>query len=123
TVRKGMWDASPEQISAIAELHTEVVNQYKPSCSGFVCDNAKLREFIASKVSKETAEQYNKSIGTIRAEQIGADSDGMVMQKEELNSTEHTTGRVNGAIVGAIVAAVLILFIVLLRRRRKNITE
>ncbi|MDE6860047.1 MAG: cobaltochelatase subunit CobN [Duncaniella sp.] len=123
TVRKGMWDASPEQISAIAELHTEVVNQYKPSCSGFVCDNAKLREFIASKVSKETAEQYNKSIGTIRAEQIGADSDGMVMQKEELNSTEHTTGHVNGAIVGAIVAAVLILFIVLLRRRRKNITE
>ena len=28
---------------------TETVNKYKPSCSGFVCDNAKLRNYIASK--------------------------------------------------------------------------
>lgn len=50
TARKGMWNASAEQISTLAELHTEVVNEYRPSCSGFVCDNAKLRDFIASNV-------------------------------------------------------------------------
>ena len=123
TVRKGMWNASPEQIAAIADLHTEVVNEYQPSCSGFVCDNAKLREFIASKVSKETARQYNQAIGTIRAEQMASDNNGMVMQKEELNQTEQTTNRVNGLVVGAIVVVALIIVIILMRRRRKNNAE
>ena len=49
TIRKGMWQASGQQIADIAKLHTDLVNKYKPSCSGFVCDNAKLRQFIASK--------------------------------------------------------------------------
>jgi cobaltochelatase CobN len=124
TVRKGMWDASPEQIAELAALHTEVVNEYQPSCSGFVCDNPKLRDFISSNVSKETAVKYNQAIGTIRAENIsGADNDGMVMEKEELNSTEQTTGRINGIIVGAIVIVALVGFILLLRRRKKSCCE
>ena len=40
TVRKGMWKASEQQVADIAKLHTDLVNKYKPSCSGFVCDNA-----------------------------------------------------------------------------------
>lgn len=120
TVRKGMWDASPEQISAIADLHTEIVNEYQPSCSGFVCDNAKLREFIASKVSKETADKYNQSIGQIRAENISGDNDGMVMQKEELNTTDQITSHINGIIVGVVVVIALIGVVILLRRRKKN---
>lgn len=124
TVRKGMWDASPEQIAELAALHTEVVNEYQPSCSGFVCDNPKLRDFISSNVSKETAVKYNQAIGTIRAENISdADNDGMVMEKEELNSTEQTTGRINGIIVGAIVIVALVGFILLLRRRKKSCCE
>ena len=46
TARKGMWDASAEQLAEIAKLHTEIVNEYKPSCSGFVCDNPKLLSLI-----------------------------------------------------------------------------
>ena len=30
TVRKGMWEASPEQVEALANLHTEIVNEYAP---------------------------------------------------------------------------------------------
>ncbi|WP_290395729.1 cobaltochelatase subunit CobN, partial [uncultured Duncaniella sp.] len=124
TVRKGMWEASPEQVEALANLHTEIVNEYAPSCSGFVCDNAKLRDFIASKVSKETAGKYNQAIGTIRAEAVaGSDNDGMVMQKEELNNTEKTTSRINGVIVGIAVAVVLVIVAVLLRRRKKQQAE
>ena len=47
TARKGMWNASAEQLKAIAELHTDLVEKYKPSCSGFVCNNAKLREYLS----------------------------------------------------------------------------
>lgn len=123
TARKGMWEASAEQIQTLADLHTEVVNEYQPSCSGFVCDNAKLRDFIASKVAKETASQYNQAIGSIRAENIGADNDGKVMQKEELNSMDKVTSNVNGIIVGAVVLAAFVLMVAFIRKRKKQSEE
>lgn len=120
TARKGMWQASPEQIKTLAQLHTEVVNEYQPSCSGFVCDNAKLRDFISSNVSKETASQYNRSIGSIRAENIGADSDGTVMQKEELNNMDKITSHINGIVVGVTVLGALVLMVVFILKRKKQ---
>ena len=51
SARKGLWKASEEQVTELSKLHTEIVNTYRPSCSGFVCDNSKLRDFIASKSS------------------------------------------------------------------------
>ncbi len=123
TVRKGMWDASPEQIKALAELHTEVVNEYQPSCSGFVCDNSKLRDFISSNVSKEAASQYNQNIGAIRSENIGTDNDGMVMQKEELNAMDRITSNINGLVVGIVVVIAVVLMIVFIRKRKKQAEE
>lgn len=122
TVRKGMWDATPEQIAEIAELHTETVNEFGAACSGFVCDNAKLREFISSKVSKQVAGEYNKAVGKARAENLSTD-DGMVMKKDELNRTETSVNRVNGIIVVIVVLAVLVGLVVLIRRRRNNIEK
>ena len=118
TVRKGMWDATPEQIAKMAELHTEMVEKYGAACSGFVCDNAKLREFIKSSVSEQSARNYDAAVASVRAENISADNDGMVMKREELNSTETTTNRVNGFIVGISVIVLLFVIIALLRRRR-----
>ncbi len=123
TARKGMWNATAEQIKTLAELHTEIVNEYQPSCSGFVCDNAKLREFISSNVSKATAAQYNQNIGTIRAENTGSDNDGMVMQKEELNAMDKITSHINGIIVGAVVLIALVLMVFFIRRRKKQSEE
>ena len=40
TARKGYWKASPEQLSNIAKLHTDLVRQFGPSGSGFTGDNA-----------------------------------------------------------------------------------
>lgn len=117
TVRKGMWDATPEQISAMAELHTEVVNEYGAACSGFVCDNAKLRDFIASKAPANAA-AYNAAVAQVRAEAVAGD-DGMVMKREELNQTDSVVNRINGLVVGVIVVIALVIIIVLLRRRRK----
>ncbi|MCM1290538.1 MAG: cobaltochelatase subunit CobN [Prevotella sp.] len=123
TARKGMWKATPEQIATLADLHTEVVNEYKPACSGFVCDNAKLRDFISANVSNETAAQYNKAIGSIRAEKAGADDDGMVMQKEELNGMDKITSHINGIIVAAVVIVALVLLLLFIRKRKKQSEE
>lgn len=125
TVRKGMWQASEQQIADIAKLHTDLVNKYKPSCSGFVCDNAKLRQFIASKTDAQTATQYKESISQIREAAALKDQKGMVMKKEEMNTTDaqQQTNVVSNTVVCIVVAVAVLVLIVLVRRRRKKMQE
>lgn len=126
SARKGMWKATPQQLRDIAKLHTETVNKYKPSCSGFVCNNAKLRNYIASKTDAASAKEYQQNVEQIRdAEAAKNSSDkGMVMKKETLNEeTQKTTTVVSGIVVGVIVIVAFVLLAVLIRRRRKNMVE
>lgn len=126
SARKGMWKATPQQLKDIAKLHTETVNKYKPSCSGFVCDNAKLRNYIASKADAASAKEYQQNVEQIRdAEAAKNSSDkGMVMKKETLNEeAQKTTTVVSGIVVGVIVIVAFVLLAVLIRRRRKNMVE
>lgn len=119
TVRKGMWNASPEQVEAMAGLHTAMVDEYGASCSGFVCDNAGLRDFIASAVPQSAARKYNRQIADVRAENISSD-DGMVMKREEFDGPERHANSVNGVIVAVSVLVCLALFVVIVRRRRSR---
>lgn len=126
SARKGMWKATPQQLKDIAKLHTETVNKYKPSCSGFVCDNAKLCNYIASKTDAASAKEYQQNVEQIRdAEAAKNSSDkGMVMKKETLNEdAQKTTTVVSGIVVGVIVIVAFVLLAVLIRRRRKNMVE
>lgn len=120
TVRKGMWNASPQQVAAMAELHTEAVNEFGAACSGFVCDNAMLRDFISSKATPESAAAYEKKVAEVRAENIASDDNGMVMKRDELNRTETATGSINGVIVAAVVVMALVGLLFLIRHRRKT---
>lgn len=118
TVRKGMWQASEQQIAGLAKLHTELIDKYRPSCSGFVCDNASLRDFIASKSDPAAARQYKESITKIRE---AVTDKGMVMKKEELTpqTGQHKTSVATPWIgIGVVVALVGLVW--LMRRRRKN---
>lgn len=122
TIRKGMWKATAEQTAELAKLHTEIVNKYRPSCSGFVCNNAKLREYIASKSNAQTAAQYKESILKIREAQVSGNSKGMVMKKEEMNRTpDEQKNTLSNIAVGAAVLIVVVALVVFIRRRRKSI--
>lgn len=126
SARKGMWKATPQQLKDIAKLHTETVNKYKPSCSGFVCNNAKLRNYIASKTDAASAKEYQQNVEQIRdAEAANSNNDkGMVMKKETLNDeAQHTTTVVSGIVVGVIVIVAFVMLAILIRRRRKNMVE
>lgn len=126
SARKGMWKATPQQLKDIAKLHTETVNKYKPSCSGFVCDNAKLRNYIASKTDAASAKEYQQNVEQIRdAEAAKNSSDkGMVMKKETLNEdAQKTTTVVSGIVVGVIVIVAFVMLAILICRRRKNMVE
>lgn len=126
SARKGMWKATPQQLRDIAKLHTETVNKYKPSCSGFVCNNAKLRNYIASKTDAASAKEYQQNVEQIRDAEAAKNSsdNGMVMKKETLNEeAQKTTTVVSGIVVGVIVIVAFVLLAVLIRRRRKNMVE
>ena len=120
TARKGRWKATDQQLADLSNLHTDLIQKYKPACSGFVCDNAKLRDFIASKATPEAAKQYQNSIKNVR--EVAADqSKGVVMKKDEITSeTQKHTNKVNT--VWIVVGVVVILggLAVLMRKRRRN---
>ena len=122
TVRKGMWQASDQQIADIAKLHTDLVNKYKPSCSGFVCDNAKLRQFIASKTEPEAAQQYTQNIDQVR--QAAADNKGVVMKKEEMGQQpDSETNVLSNVVVAVVVIVAVIALALLVRHRRKKLNN
>lgn len=120
SVRKGLWAASERQVSELAALHTELVNKYGPSGSAFVCDNAKLREFIASKADAQSAAEYKRNIERMRRAQLTADNDqGVVMSREELNpAAEKTTNIVSNAAVALIVVIVVVAIALIIKRRK-----
>ncbi|WP_373832151.1 cobaltochelatase subunit CobN, partial [Bacteroides heparinolyticus] len=121
TIRKGLWKASAEQAGDIARLHVEMVNKYKPSCSGFVCDNAKLRDFIASKTDAVAAEEYRRNVSDIREAKKNGSDKSMVMKKETMNNSDNqTTATVSGMVTALIVVVAVLVLIVLVKRRRKN---
>lgn len=123
TARKGMWKASSQQVADIAKLHTDLVNKYKPSGSTMVSDNAKLRQFIASKVDAQSASQYKESINEMREATVSGDKKGMVMKKETSSvqsSGEEDTNLLNGTVIVVVVLAAFIGMLIVLKRKRKN---
>ncbi len=124
TVRKGYWKATEQQIQDIAKIHTQLVKEFAPSCSGFVCDNAKLKDFIASKSDAQTANEYKQNIAKVRETMI-TDKDGknVVLQKDNMsdkNNDVQPANNRNAVILSIVVVVVLIAFFIIVRRRRKN---
>lgn len=123
TVRKGMWKASPEVVANLAKMHTDLIKEFGAGCSGTVCNNAKLRDFIGQQVDAQTKADYEAKIDQVRNAAPSADSKAQVLKKDEQNSQVQTT---EGSpwqksltwIIGGIVviAAGLIVF----ARRRKR---
>ena len=122
TARKGMWDASTEQLAAIAKLHTELVDKYKPSCSGAVCNNAKLREYIASNTTPEAARKYEQDIREVREVSLAEDK-SMVLKCEELTNTDRITTIISNSVVTVLFVVAMVVLVVVVRRRRKKMEE
>lgn len=122
TARKGMWNASAEQLKAIAELHTKLVDKYKPSCSGAVCNNAKLREFIASKTLPDAARRYEQQIRDVREASL-TENKGTVLKKEEINTSDKVTTLVSNTVVAVLVLVAITALVWTVRRHRKKMEE
>ena len=126
TARKGMWEASPEQLSTLAQRHSELVAKYGPSGGGMSADNKKLRAFISQQLSPEAAKQYQAQMKQMD-EGSSADApsqDGMVMKKETVaDQAGAVTRSFNGLWIVAGVAVLFIGLLVLLRLKRRRDAE
>ena len=126
TARKGMWKASPEQLSTLAQRHSELVVKYGPSGGGMSADNKKLRAFISQQLSPEAAKQYQSQMKQMD-EGSSADApsqDGMVMKKETVaDQAGAVTRSFNGLWIVAGVAVLFIGLLVLLRLKRRRDAE
>ncbi|MCK9224298.1 MAG: cobaltochelatase subunit CobN [Candidatus Muirbacterium halophilum] len=84
TARKGMWKTSEENLKKIAEIHVKLINKYNTSCSGFVCNNSKLQDFITQKVSPENQKQYKENIEKTLKSQNQQSKKTIKLKKEEI---------------------------------------
>ena len=108
----------------IAKLHVELVKKYKPSGSAFVTDNAKLRKFIASKVSPEQGKVYQQQIEQVRNSAANADK-GTVMKREDMSQKveKHSPLLSRSIVIGGAVLLFVALVVFIVRRRRNTNAE
>ena len=98
-----------------------LIDKYRPACTGTVCDNAKLRDFIAGKTDSETAAKYREDIRQIREVSAANSSKGVVMKKEQLSdSVSSRMNILNNTIIGIAAVGVVVFLVIFVRKRRKS---
>ncbi len=125
-VRKDMWQASEMQIQELAKLHSELVIKHEAGCSNFICDNAKLLEFIAEN-TPENASEYKEKISESREVKLSEEqaNNSVVLEKEEQEQNNKSSvhpdkEQTNYSIIYIVVAMFAVLIGWVIYRRRKK---
>ncbi len=90
TARKGLWQASEEQLVELATIHAEMVAEYEAGCGNFTCGNEALQSFIVDQLAQ------NQSLLTEYQTQMTAalsDSNqgqGVVLKRQEVQPSAQT---------------------------------
>ncbi|MCL3781965.1 cobaltochelatase subunit CobN [Prolixibacteraceae bacterium JC049] len=123
TVRKGYWKATPEQIKAMAQLHAQLVQNHEAGCSGFVCDNQKLKSFISKQLNSELNNKYEAEIEKILENNLTNDQENVVLKKEEKVTPKNMQSQklaTNKKVIWGAIALILSLALVFIVRRRHS---
>ena len=123
TVRKGYWKATSEQIKEIANLHGQLVKEHKAGCSGFVCDNQQLKEFINNHIDQKIKKAYNDAITNVREVKQENNAENLVMEKEVLKEKKKTklfnSNNNTFLLIGGGLTTLILLFF-FIRKRKKQ---
>lgn len=124
TARKGMWNATKQQISTIANLHTNLVKDFGASGSGFASSNAKLQDFITQKVSTQQAGDYKQQLKKMQSAtnvDMQTAQNGMVLKKDNsITMEEGEKNGLNGLLVVGVILVAFVGMLVVLRKKRKG---
>ena len=119
SARKGFWNPSDKQLSAIARLHADVTAEHGAPCTEFVCGNKKLQEYISSRLDIKNAERYKNEIAEAVAESSGSKrlkAESKVFLSDKINET--SSDYLAAVIVGGLLI-IVVLAITLRRKERK----
>ncbi|MEM1108460.1 MAG: cobaltochelatase subunit CobN [Planctomycetota bacterium] len=127
TVRKGYWRPSEEVIDRLVDVHTELIEDFEAGCSGFVCDNAALRQLISDRLDGTARENYAAAIETVRvannppAEET---AEGITLEEQtdasQVEAPDQDADQRPAWLPVAIVAGVVLLIVVIALRKRKQ---
>ena len=126
TIRKGYWKADEATVRQIAALHAELIQKHTPGCSGFVCNNAKLKDMIADKLSDDpqAAAAYKEAIRQIREAPAKSEKvEGQVLKEQRMNPVPQAQAKNNAAVRQIVIGAIILLAILAVfagSRRRKQ---
>lgn len=123
TARKGMWKASEQQLADVAKLHTDLVNEFGATGSGFSGSNAKLQNFIAQKSTPENASGYKQQLQKMKTADASSDinKSGTVLKKDSMSQSDNgEENPLNGIIVVAVVLVAFLALLFVLRKKRKS---
>ena len=125
TARKGYWKATPEQLKAVAGLHTDLIAKYGTSGGGFADNNTKLQDFIAENVSAPQAAGYKQRINEMKEAALadGNVQKGMTLKKNTIDTVgqpEEETNKLSGTLVVSVVLAAFIILLMILKKKRSQ---
>lgn len=133
TIRKGYWQATPEQKHTIAQLHAESLAKAGAGCSGMVCDNAKLRKMIQEQLTPEQQRDYTAALDkalkvTSQSDQkqqvLSKDSDKAQGRKQSSSSTsaedQDSLSTSEVVVIGGVVLVFILVLSILYSRRKKR---
>lgn len=124
TARKGMWNASTEQLSSLANLHADLVKEFGASGSGFSGSNAKLQDFIAKNTTPENAKAYKQQVQKMKTANAGAEGgkSGTVLKKEQVGQTSENGEKssINKPVIAIVVIVAFVVLLMILRQKRKK---
>lgn len=123
SIRKGLWDADAAKVKKLIKIHADWVVRFKPGCSGFVCNNKKLRRMIADQIPAELKKKYNQALEDIKTGGSAKTKEGMVLKKENLlpeNISRFLENNWKTFLSIGIVTVFFFLVIIVGRLRRKR---
>lgn len=122
TIRKGMWQATEEEVKQLIKTHTDLTEKFGATGGGMASSNQKLQQFIAQRLSPEQAKVYQQKQQALREATEQTNKDGVVMSKNERTLEQDDKGSMgfNGFIVAGASLLIFIALVLLLRRKRKN---
>ena len=126
TIRKGYWKADEATVKQLAALHAELIKKHTPGCSGFVCNNAKLKDMIADKLSDDpqAAAAYKDAIRQIREAPSRSEKvEGQVLKEQRIDPVPQTRAKTNAIVRQIVIGAIILLAILAVfagSRRRKQ---
>jgi cobaltochelatase CobN len=122
TARKGMWDASEQQLADIAELHTVLVSEFGHSGMGFAGENKKLQDFISQKVNSQAAAEYKQQVEKMKNSSGTSENveGGVVLSKQQVSqNSDGEESSFNGILIVSIVLIIFAVLLIILKRKRK----